>query len=281
MNVIISLCLFGSIAVLGWVGAEVFSRGFRRYEEKYLSQATQDLDEMFVFLSSEQIWYSNFISSVVFVLFGFIFTRNLVFALVLGGAGFFVPRLVIYLLKQRRLRAFNEQMVEALTMLASSLRAGLSLTQAIERVAPQFKPPLSQEFSLVAKESSLGIPLEKALDNLRLRMKSEDLDLMVLTSVIALSMGADLAYMYDRIAETIRERKTMQGKIKSLTSEGRMQGAVLAVLPVVLALIMYIFQPHVIERLFHDPIGWGILGLSLFFEAIGIYFIWKVVSIEI
>ncbi len=281
MQIVIFILIFASIAILGWVGVEIFGKGFRQYEEKYLSRASQDLDEMFVFLSPEQVWYSNFVSAVGFLILGFIFTGNIVISLALAAGGFFLPRLVIFMLKKRRLNAFNVQLLEAMQMLSSSLRAGLTLDQAIERVGAQFSPPLSQEFALVVKECSFGLPLEKALENLKQRMRSEDLELMVLTSIIAINMGADLAYMYDRISETIRERNTMQGKIKSLTSEGRMQGVVLGLLPWGLALIMYLMQPSMIERLFNDPVGWVILSLAILFEGVGVYLIWKIVSIEI
>ena len=153
--------------------------------------------------------------------------------------------------------------------------------QAIEIIGREGSPPIKEEFGLVLRELTLGVELERALNNLADRVKSTDLDLVVTSINVVRGTGGNLSEMFDQIADTIRERNTLQGKIRSLTAQGRLQGIVIGLLPVGLGVILYSLEPRMITRLFTEPLGWGILALIVIFEGIGAFFIRKIVSIDV
>ncbi|UCD83922.1 MAG: type II secretion system F family protein [Deltaproteobacteria bacterium] len=281
LTILIGILVFASVGLLSYAGAEVFGKGFRRYEEKYLSRASQELDEMFLPFSAEQIFYLNILSVLAFLILGFLLTRSFILAICLGGLGFFLPRIALNMAKQRRREKFDIQLVDGLATISNSLKAGLSLVQAIEVITREASPPLKEEFGLMLRELTLGVELEKALNNLADRVKSMDLDLVVTSINIVRGTGGNLSEMFDQIADTIRERNTLKGKISSLTAQGRLQGIVIGSLPLVLGVILYFLEPRMIARLFTEPLGWGIIAIIIVFEGIGALFIRKIVNIDI
>ena len=192
-----------------------------------------------------------------------------------------MSKLWIKFMRKRRLNLFNEQFIDAIGVISNALKSGLSLQQAIARAAVQYSAPLSQELSMIGKEVALGVPLERSLFNLCKRVESEDLDLFVTATNVVKDTGGNLSEMFDSIADTLRERNTIRGKIKALTAQGRLQGIVIGLMPLALGGILYKLDPNLIMPLFNDPIGWAILILILLFQAIGAFFIAKIIRIDV
>jgi tight adherence protein B len=134
---------------------------------------------------------------------------------------------------------------------------------------------------LMLRENKLGIPLDKALQNMCERIPSNNLDLVVTSIVIARTAGGNLAEIFDQIASTVREISRLEGKIDALTAQGKLQGLVIGSLPLLLGYLIYLMDPEMMSTLWNDPIGWGIIGIIVLFESIGAFFIWKIVSIDI
>jgi tight adherence protein B len=250
------------------------------YMDRVASQV-KELDELYVKMEPQKLFYLNITSCfVVFVLI-FIVTGNAIAGLVVSPSGLFLSKLWINLMRKRRLRLINEQFIDAIGIISNALKSGLSLQQAIARVAGQYPVPLSQELSMVGKEIALGVPLEQALVNLGERVDSEDLNLFVTATNVVKDAGGNLSEMFDSIADTLRERNTIQGKIKALTAQGRMQGIVIGLMPIALGFILYKLDPNLIMPLFNDPIGWAILFIIAVFEAMGAFFIAKIIRIDV
>jgi tight adherence protein B len=184
-------------------------------------------------------------------------------------------------LLKKRTEKFDEQLVDGLSLIANGLKAGYSLTQALNSLANEMGAPISQEFGLVLKENRMGVPIEQALANLAQRIKSEDLDLFVTAVLTMKQVGGNLAEIFDRITDTIRERNKLYGKINALTAQGRMQGIVVGLLPLFLGFVLYKIQPDMMRPLFTDPIGWCAIGLLIVFEVIGAVLIKKIVTIDV
>jgi len=202
--------------------------------------------------------------------------------------GFFVPRLWLGRRKSGRLKAFNKQLPDTVTLIANALRAGSSFLQAIELVVRESRPPISTEFGRVIREVNLGLPFDVALENMVRRVKSEDFELMASAIAIQHQVGGNLAEILDSIAFTIRERIRIQGEIRTLTAQQRMSGYVVGGLPFFLALFIYVAAPTFFAPMFAKPPDvLGIpLGLILFMIALvamgaGFYFIRKIVDIEV
>jgi tight adherence protein B len=237
------------------------------------------------------IWAGSAIGTpVVLYLVGFLVPslQNPLILLLGLLLGFFVPRLWLGRRKSSRLKAFNKQLPDTITLIANALRAGSSFLQAIELVVRESRPPISTEFGRVIREVNLGLPFDVALENMVRRVKSEDFELMATAIAIQHQVGGNLAEILDSIAFTIRERIRIKGEIRTLTAQQRLSGYVVGGLPFFLALFIYVAAPTFFNPMFAKPPDvLGIpLGVILLFVALaamgaGFYFIRKIVDIEV
>ena len=202
--------------------------------------------------------------------------------------GFFVPRLWLGRRKSGRLKAFNKQLPDTITLIATALRAGSSFLQAIELVVRESRPPISTEFGRVIREVNLGLPFDVALENMVQRVKSEDFELMATAIAIQHQVGGNLAEILDSIAFTIRERIRIKGENRTLTAQQRMSGNVVGGLPFGLALFIYLAAPTFFDPMFAKPpellgipLGMILLGIAVSAMGAGFYFIRKIVDIEV
>ncbi len=202
--------------------------------------------------------------------------------------GFMVPRFWLGNRKSSRLKAFNKQLPDTVTLIANALRAGSSFLQSIEMVVRESRPPISTEFGRVIREVNLGLPFDLALENMVKRVKSEDFELMATAIAIQHQVGGNLAEILDSIAFTIRERVRIKGEIRTLTAQQRLSGYVVGGLPIGLALFIYVVAPNFFAPMFIAPPEFlGIpLGVILFAIAgiamgAGFLFIRRIVDIEV
>ncbi len=204
-----------------------------------------------------------------------------VFAAVL--AAFFVLALFwifVTLRIYRRRAAFTEQLGDCLTTVANALRAGYSFQQAMDVIAREMEPPISEEFSQVTREVSMSVPLEIALESMSERVGSSDFDLVVTAVLIQREVGGNLAQILDNISDTINERIRMKREIHTLTAQGRMSAWILLLLPSAIGLFMYIVNPSQVMLLFEEPLGRMALGISFGLEIVGYIVIQRIVNIE-
>jgi tight adherence protein B len=199
--------------------------------------------------------------------------------------GFFGPFVWLRIQQWRRLRTFNGQMLDTLLLLSNAIKAGYSLLQAMEMISRESPPPMGKEFTRVVRETTLGVTVEDALVNMKERVPSDDLDLMVTVVLIQRQIGGNLSEILDKIAHTIRERSKIMGQIQSLTAQGRMSGAVIGGMPIGLGFIISIINPKYIDVLFtYDDgaiKGWYLIILGILLECIGFFVIWKIIDIEV
>ena len=172
----------------------------------------------------------------------------------IGGAigGSRIPQLLVKRAQSRRLRKFSDQLPDMLNLMVNGLRAGFSTMQAMEAVSKELPAPICDEFRRVVQEMQLGIPMEKALDNLLRRIPSEDLDLVVTAVNVQREVGGNLAEILETISHTIRERIRIKGEIRALTAQVVYSGSFLAILPVILSLILFaVNRPYMMQ--FFNP----------------------------
>ena len=198
---------------------------------------------------------------------------------VLGG--FLIPRIYLSAQKNKRLKAFNDQLGDALNLMVNSLRAGYSTAQAMEVISNEMPVPISEEFGRVVLEMQLGVAFDTAMANLLRRVPSPDMDLVITAMSVQREVGGNLAEVLDSISFTIRERVRIKGEIKTMTSQGRMTGYVITAIPFALAGFIYLINPEFMGGLFTDPCGWIMIGVSLVMIALGYFVINKIVSIEV
>ena len=205
-----------------------------------------------------------------------------------GLIGFMLPKFWLNRRKGGRLKSFNKQLPDTITLIANALRAGSSFLQAIELVVRESRPPISTEFGRVIREVNLGLPFDQALENMVRRVKSDDLELMATAISVQHQVGGNLAEILDSIAYTIRERVRIKGEIQTLTAQQRLSGYVVGFLPIALAGFLFVAAPGFMEPMFANPpavlgipAGVVILIVGGFMMFIGFMLIRKIVDIEV
>ncbi|MGI6659613.1 MAG: type II secretion system F family protein [Dethiobacteraceae bacterium] len=206
--------------------------------------------------------------------------QNSLLALLLACLGAYLPRLLIKNAKAKRAQKFNDQLGDALQLMANSLRAGFSFLQAMDSISKEMTPPVSQEFARTLREMRLGTPTEEALQNLGTRVKSDDLDLVITAVVIQRQVGGNLAQILENISTTISERIRLQAEVKTLTAQGRISGTIVALLPVFLTIAISLMNPSYIMVLFTHPLGLVLIGGAVISEIIGIMAIKRIITID-
>ena len=224
------------------------------------------------------------ITTVGFFIVGYfiLFGQQLVMGVIAAFVGFFVPRIVVAQATSRRLIRFETQLPDTLGLWVNGLRSGYSVLQSMEAISRDAPEPTSSEFKRVVQEVQIGIDMEDSFEHMLNRLESEDLDLVVTAVNIQREVGGNLAEILDVIAYTVRERIKLKGEIRVLTAQGRITGYLISGLPIVLALFLYVINPHYMGNLFENRMcGWPMLGIGLAMIGIGSALIQKIVDIQI
>jgi len=223
-----------------------------------------------------KILSSSAFAFLAFAVFGNNIMVILVFAIIWN-----VPRFIIRKRKKDRIKIFDSQLNEGITIIANSLKAGYSFLQAVAVVAEETSDPFSKEFKKLLKEMSLGISEEDALRNLLSRMESEDLRLVINAILIQKDIGGNLSEILDNISETIRERQKIKNELKTLTAQGKLSGGILILMPVFLGIVIYLFNREYVMLLFTTTIGLGMVIGAVVSELFGLLLIKKIIHIDI
>jgi tight adherence protein B len=211
----------------------------------------------------------------------YLITGQFLFLPIGGCIGFMIPRWYLSKKQKKRLIAFNEGLADMITTIVGSLRAGFSFPQALKTVVEEAHSPIKEEMEGVLREMQYGSSIEDALNALKKRMPSEDLDLMIQAILIQRQVGGNLATVLDKIVETIRDRTKIQRQIITLTAQGRLSGIVIGLLPVILGFILYLIEPNYIGTLFSNSIGLLLLAAGVVSGIIGFVLIRKLTLIEV
>jgi len=210
--------------------------------------------------------------------------RLVVSALIGAVIGAFLPGIYLRSQKSKRLVRFNDQLPDMLNLVVNGLRAGYSTLQAMEAVSKELPSPICDEFKRVVQEMQLGIPMEKALENLLRRIPSEDLDFVVTAINVQREVGGNLAEIMDVISYTIRERVRIKGEIRALTAQAVYSGRALALMPVVLLCILWFLNRDYVMTMFSksNALCGGIaLGLAATLIVVGYFVMNRIGNVEV
>jgi tight adherence protein B len=225
------------------------------------------------------------LSSAMFAVLGFaaasFATRWFLVRLAAGMVLGLIPILYVYIKKQKRINRFEEQLPEAMDMLARSLKAGHAFTGGLQMVGQEFSDPLGTEFSKTIDEINFGVAYEDALKGLSSRINSDDLKLFVISVIIQRTSGGNLAEILENIGRLIRERFKLRGHIRTLSAEGRLSAYILLGLPLFIGLAIFWLNPPYIMLLFTDPIGHIMLIFAGVMMLAGIMVIRNMIEIKV
>jgi len=224
-----------------------------------------------------------FMSTVVAALAAYLIQPYPASALIGAVIGFLIPRFYVKRQQTVRLNKFNDQLSDMLNLMVNGLRAGYSTMQALEAVSRELPAPISDEFHRVVQEMQIGIPMDKALDNLLRRIPSEDLDFVITAINVQRKVGGNLSEILDTISFTIRERVRIKGEIRVMTAQVRTSATVLSLIPVFLTAALWFISPEYIGSFFdRGPLcGWAAVGTVVGMIASGYMVMMKIADIEV
>jgi len=281
------ILLLGCLAALGaTVGiaalllSDRVSDFFSFYKRQFSRNAEIEMADMFIFASGRQLFILNLMLMVLVPLFLHALFQILMLTLAGAVVALFLPRLVFKQLIKKRLQKFEEQLPDAFMLLSGSLQSGASLSMALENVVHQSPAPLSQEFGLLIKNIRLGVSLEDALLKLEKRIPIPSFTMASSAIRISREVGGNLVETINSMAAMLRRKRVMEGKIDSLTAQGRAQGTFMALLPVFLIGILSAIEPEAMSQLYTTRNGLMVLTVMVVMEILGFISIRRITRID-
>jgi tight adherence protein B len=273
--------VFLTIAMVGFLIARNSAAFMQRYRETFTEQASLNLSEMFLFINTATLFQFNIGAVILIPLVLWLLTGNAVLAIGSVVLILFLPRKIYTLMRERRVMKIQAQLPDGLMMIASSMQAGLGFGPALESIAKDADPPLAEEFSLVLREQRMGVKPDEALEHFNQRVPIADVTLFVSAVNISRDIGGNLAESLSSLSETLRRRLIMENKVRSLTAQGRLQGIVMAMMPVGIAAFLTLVYPDTMNPMYHTLLGWCVMAVAAIMEFLGYRMCRKIMSIDI
>jgi len=232
---------------------------------------------------------------VVLVGMGYVIGRyvigNVQSGIILTVAGFIGPIMFVRVHQNRRRSKFVRQLADALMLLTNSLRSGYGFLKGLELIAKEMGDPISKELNRMLREVNLGTTVDDALLNLGRRVNSQDLDIVIGAYLVQKDVGGNLTEIMEKVAETIRERLRIQGDVRVLTTQGKLSGFVVGLMPVAVAVILVMTAPDYFSSMvgppmkniagYNVPMGVLMMTGAVGWQFIGFYMIYKIVSMKV
>lgn len=191
-----------------------------------------------------------------------------------------VPFLYIRYRRRKRLEKFERQLPDALDLLTRALRAGHAFPAALKMAGEELSEPIAGEFSTVHDEVNFGVSLGQALGHLSERVPLTDLRYFVVAVLIQRESGGNLTEILGNLSQLIRERLKLMGKVRVLSSEGRLSAWILTLMPFFMAGLMNLMNPEFMKPLWTDPIGINIITYTLSLMFFGVLIMRKIIKIR-
>ena len=274
-------CVFLAVCILWMVLAKKAEKAIDNYKETFTSTASSNMSDMFMSVNPNQLFVINLIAMVVLPLMAWLITGDIATTLAVLAIIILLPSLFYRSMRKKRLKRFEQQLPDGLTMLSGAMRAGASLNIALESLVKEQPAPVSQEFELFLKEQRLGVDFEVSLKKMEQRIPLQDFSMLVTALLINREVGGNLAETMETLGETLRRKAMMEGKIEGLTAQGKLQGIVMTGLPVLLAVLLNFMEPEAISKLWTTTIGYIVLSVIIMMEVLGYLMISKITSIDV
>ncbi len=267
--------LAGSAATAIYFLVDPVRESLQRNVFRQREHVARELEQMFIFISVDGLQALKWTGALVVAGLTLLISWEapppgpLIAAGLMALAAYWLPELVILVLRARRRKTFSNQLMDGLVLMANGLRSGFVLPQAIQMLVEEMPAPISQEFRLVQEEVRVGVDLDKALENCVSRTRDPDLELVVTAIKITRQLGGNLPEVFDRIVAMVRDRRVLQGKAYALTAEGRMQATVVGLLPVAFTILLVRINPEMMSLMWKTVPGFLLLLLATVLDVVG------------
>lgn len=281
MFLFVVLSISGAVILISLGIFPIFADMGKKWRQDREKVVERELDKLFYDKSPSHIMRLYYILPPVIGLAALIFMQSLLFAVLGAILGLFVPNLILKIRDQKRRMKFNSQILDAIMILSSSLKGGLSLLQALEVLQEEMPAPMNQEIGLVVRENKMGVTLDESLKHLNKRMNMEELSLIINSIMVARETGGDLTKVLGRLSTTIRDNRKLKDSIKTLTMQGRMQGIIMSALPFLFVWWVYAFNKQHFDIMFKSETGRMLLIAAIILQSVGMILIKKFSTIRV
>jgi len=275
------IAIFCAVGIVSWLIARRVNVFMGEYQSVFKETATGNLEDMFLFIDPQQLFIANLVALVLAPLLAYMMTGDIIIALVIFALLIIIPLWAYKKMRRNRLRKFEKQLPDVLVMISGALASGSSLNMALQSVMLEQEAPISQEFMLFVREQRIGVEFDASLRNMERRIPLLDFAMFAAAMRISREVGGDLGEVLSTLADTLRRKSSMEGKIDALTAQGRMQGIVMTGLPLLLGGLLFLLEPDAMSKLFTTPMGWGVVSVIVVMEVLGYIFIKKITSIDV
>lgn len=277
----IFILIIASVILLGMEVIPWATEKFKKFQFKKVNKAESQLNNMYISVKRKRLLLFYTFTPLALGLAVFSIFNNFILAVLVLLGSIIVPDLIIRKLVVLRKGRFQSQLIDTLMLISSSLKAGLSLLQAIEVVAEETPPPISDEFGLILREHRMGITFEESLSHLAQRMPLNELRLIVNAILVAKETGGDLTKVLSRLCTTIRDNRKLKDVMITLTLQGKLQGMIMSVLPFLFTAWVISFNREHFSIMFNSELGRTLLIVAIVLEAVGLILIRKFSTIKI
>ena len=192
-----------------------------------------------------------------------------------------MPLLYVLKARRKRLAKIEQQLPDAVDLIARALRAGHALPNALKMAGDELPEPIGKEFRLVFDEVNYGITMQDALLGFSSRLPSMDVKYLVIAVLMQRSTGGNVAELLDNVSAIVRARLKLFGTIRVLSAEGRLSAWVLASLPFGTAFMVHLVNPSFIAPLWTDPIGQRAISIMAVLMLVGILWMIRIIRIHV
>jgi tight adherence protein B len=288
---IVTLLYGASFLGLTYVLLSALYSGADEYSGAYSEDTARQFEDVFLFIPPKRLAELGWVIAAIVFLSIFFLAGGLrsmngtivggILATIMGGISLRFPRLLLAILRARRLRKFNLQLVDTLVSMSNALKAGFSISQTFESVARDGENPIAQEFNVFLQQTRVGVNFTDALEHLQERVGSDDLKLVCLAIDTARQTGGNLTEIFEQISGTIRERMRIENRIRTLTSQGKLQGIVVGSMPIVIGVALMIVDPGLMLPFLHSLTGVIVIAAVVVLITLGGLIIRKIIRIDV
>ena len=279
-GIIVSIAFVAGLAGFMAV-ASVLPSLLGRYRRRFASGIDRDLGRAFVFIDSGRLLVAHLVLVAALTTLVAWSTAAAAPAVAVALALVALPKLVTLLVRRRRRHRFRMQVPELIDLIAGGLRAGHGLVAVIAQASRRMQPPASQELALMQREQRMGVRLDDALAGLARRMPLEETVLLVTALRLGASTGGDMAQTLEALAGAVRRKLALEGKLRALTAQGRLQAWVMGLLPFAMLALLALIEPAMLDMLLGTSAGLAVCAYVLVSEAIGIVVIRRIVTVDV
>ncbi len=191
-----------------------------------------------------------------------------------------LPRWVVNRLRKRRLNKFQMEFANAIDVIVRGVKAGLPLTDCIGIVASEAPEPIKGEFVRIVESQKMGVSISDAVARMPDQVPISEVNFFAIAIGIQQVSGGNLSEALSNLSSVLRERQRMKGKISAMSMEAKASAAIIAALPFVVMVMVYVTSPDHIMLLFTDQLGHVMLGAGAFWMTLGVIVMRKMISFD-